>query len=120
MATYKQPCIYCGEFIERDCRFCDNCGSTSPFGFNCPTCLKEVQRGKALCSGCGRPLTVVCPLCGGNTFAGAVKCDACGKLLTLACENKRCGQMQFFENTKCTACGKPIKDAKKRLIKGSK
>jgi len=120
MATYQQPCTHCGDMIERDSRFCPKCGSTNPFVFLCPNCLKIVQRGFAVCSGCGRPLSTECPFCGGQTFAGCSKCDACGKSLMLQCENKKCGQKQFFENTKCTACGKPIKNKKDFIKKGGK
>ena len=107
MATYKQPCIHCGEFIERDSRLCSRCGSRSPFGYSCPSCLKTVERNQALCSGCGKPLNITCPYCGQTTFVSE-KCGVCGKSLMIACENKRCGQLQHFENKLCTACGKSI------------
>ena len=115
MAVYKEPCIHCGEFIGRDSKFCTKCGSRSPFGYHCPACLKPIERGDTLCSGCGRPLTVICPYCGGNTFAGSDKCGACGKTLMILCENSRCGEAQFFENKRCVACGKPIKKAKQQI-----
>ena len=115
MATYKQPCIHCGEMVERDSRLCPRCASRDPFGFHCPTCLKVIERGYALCPGCGRSLVAICPFCGAQTFAGSEKCDACGKLVMIRCENNRCGELQFFENTKCTACGKAIKKAKKQI-----
>ena len=109
MATYKQPCIRCGEMIERDGHYCPKCGSRSPFGYHCPTCLKPIVRGDAICSGCDRALTVKCPFCSGSLFAGDEKCGSCGKSILIKCENKRCGELQFFENTKCTVCGKKIK-----------
>jgi len=115
MATYKQPCIHCGEFVERDAHNCPRCGSRSPFGFQCPTCLKPIERGYAVCSGCGRQLATVCPYCGGLTFAGAERCDNCGQTLMIYCENKRCNELQFFENKNCTACGKPIKNAARQI-----
>jgi RNA polymerase subunit RPABC4/transcription elongation factor Spt4 len=115
MATYKQPCINCGEMIERDSRFCARCGSNSPFGSQCPTCFKPIMRGNVVCSGCGRPLTILCPICNRQTFVGEDRCDACGKSLMIRCENKLCGGLQFFENTKCTLCGKTIKKAKKQI-----
>jgi len=108
MATYKQPCIHCNQFIERDSRFCPKCGSHSPFGYLCPACLKPVGRGDAACSGCGRPLYIVCPSCQKQTFVDE-RCDACGTSLMKLCKNPRCGQLQFFENAKCTACGKKLK-----------
>jgi len=118
MASYKQPCTNCGEMIERDSRFCPKCASRAPFGVLCPACLKPIKRGDAVCSGCGRMLTIACPFCSGQTFVGGGNCDACGKLIMIKCENKRCGEFQFFENTKCTVCGKVIKDGRKRLLKG--
>ena len=108
MATYKQACIHCGTLTDRDARFCPTCGSHSPFVYLCPTCLREIQKGQALCAGCGRQLFITCPLCGGRTFVQE-KCEVCGASLTIRCPDKRCGAYQFFENEKCTACGKKIK-----------
>lgn len=108
MATYKQPCIQCNAFIERDSRFCPSCGSHSPFGYACPACLRPIEKGSRICAGCGRPLYVACPSCGKQTFVQE-KCEHCGVSLMRSCPNKRCGVQQFFENTKCTACGKKIK-----------
>ena len=108
MALYKQPCIHCGTFLEADARHCVGCGSMSPFGYVCPDCLRPVQKGQLLCSGCGGHLYTVCPFCGGRTFVQE-RCECCGQGLMVRCENRRCGVLQFFENTKCTACGKKIK-----------
>ena len=115
MVTYKQPCIHCGEMVERDARLCPRCASHSPFGYQCPACLRPIERGDAVCSGCGRPLMTTCPYCGMGTFIGAEKCDQCGQSLMVVCENKRCENLQFFENTKCTVCGKPIKKAARQI-----
>lgn len=112
MAFYKQPCIHCGEYIERDARFCPACGSHSPFGYLCPACLRLVKKGDQFCAGCARPLYVPCPVCGGKTFVQE-KCEQCGSSLLIRCQNKRCGAMQFFENTKCTVCGAKIKHTNK-------
>ncbi len=107
MATYKQPCVHCGTFIDGDVRVCPACLSKSPFGYSCPTCLKPIQKGVAICSGCGRPLYVNCPACGQLTFVQE-RCEKCGSGMMVLCENKRCGVPQFFQNTKCTACGHKI------------
>ena len=108
MATYKQPCIHCGTFIDRDARFCLNCASRSPFGYQCPTCLSAIQREQFICGQCGRSLVVACPHCGEQTFVDA-HCERCRGSLLIPCKNPRCGDMQFFQSTKCTACGKKIK-----------
>ena len=108
MATYKQPCVHCGEFIERDSRTCVKCDSRSPFGYHCPTCLREIEKGQSACYGCTRPLAVTCPNCKQLTFADE-RCENCGAGLMMHCTNPRCGELQFFENIKCTACGKKIK-----------
>jgi hypothetical protein len=67
-----------------------------------------VEKGQAVCSGCGRPLCVTCPTCKAQTFAGE-RCGTCGAGLMIHCTNPRCGELQFFETVKCTACGKKIK-----------
>lgn len=112
MAFYKQPCIHCGRFIEKDARFCPYCQSGSPFGYLCPSCLNPIEKGQRVCSSCGRSLYINCPKCGKQTFVQE-RCEACGTSLMILCQNPRCGVMQFFENTKCNACGKKIKPAKK-------
>lgn len=112
MAFYKQPCIHCGTFIDRDVRVCPACGSLSPFGYLCPACLHPVKKGELFCAGCGRALYVSCPVCGSKTFVQE-KCEQCGASLLVRCQNNRCGAMQFFENTKCTLCGAKMKYADK-------
>ena len=107
MATYKQPCIHCKEFIERDARFCSKCASRNPFGYSCPVCLRDIKKEQKLCEGCGSSLYTACPSCRQQTFK-AERCEGCGESLMKKCEYKRCGEMQFFENVKCTACGKKI------------
>ncbi len=108
MAFYKEPCIHCGQLIDADSHFCTKCGSHSPFCYNCPSCLRVIQKGDAVCPGCGRPLYIQCPHCNGTTFVQD-NCEQCGKSLMVQCESKRCLQLQFFQNMKCTACGKKIK-----------
>jgi len=108
VATYKQPCIHCGEWLERDARFCPKCGSYFPFGYACPHCLRDVRKDYQICPGCGRALYIACPHCGGRTFVQEY-CECCRKTLMVQCSSKRCGAMQFFENERCTACGKKLK-----------
>lgn len=107
MATYKQPCLHCRTFIERDSRFCPACGSGSPFGYICPTCRSPIGKEQKVCSSCGRQLRVICPYCGKETFVGE-ECEHCKGSLMKICPNPRCGERQFFQNVKCTACGKRL------------
>jgi len=111
MATYKQPCIHCNTLVDRDARFCPACGSHNPFGYQCPSCLRDIGKDQRVCAGCGRPLYIPCPVCGELTFVQET-CEACGASLMKQCNNKRCGVLQFFENTKCTVCGKKLKKHK--------
>jgi predicted amidophosphoribosyltransferase len=115
MATYKQPCIKCGEMLEKDSRFCGKCGSNAPFGHLCPFCLRPANRDYTKCPGCGQLMMTTCPLCKGQTFRGNESCDKCGKSLMIKCMDKRCGVLQYFEVTKCTACGKAIKKGSEQL-----
>ncbi|MDD2503792.1 MAG: zinc ribbon domain-containing protein [Clostridia bacterium] len=112
MAAYKHPCIHCGTYINWDSRYCPSCQSGSPFGYLCPSCLRPVEKGQPVCSGCGRALYVNCPSCSVPTFVQE-KCEHCNEALMISCNNPRCGVMQFFENKKCTACGKKIKNNRK-------
>jgi len=115
MATYKQPCIQCGELIDRNSHVCPKCTSRNPFGYHCPNCLKSIERGQVVCFGCSRNLYTICPFCNGQTFIGSERCDSCGRILMIQCENKRCGSLQFFENEKCTVCGKQIRNGRKQI-----
>lgn len=114
MATYKKPCLHCKTMIDGDARFCPACASSTPFGYNCPACLKEISPNDAVCAGCGRRLWIPCAICGSQIFVGGDTCGSCGASLKIMCQNPRCGQLQFFLNTKCTACGKKIKTDRKR------
>jgi len=108
MATYKQPCIRCGTLVDTAERLCPTCGSRSPFGYECPTCDHVIQKDQQVCPGCGRALHVKCPYCAALTFTQDT-CEACGRNLMVQCDNKRCGEMQFFQNVTCTDCGHKIK-----------
>ena len=114
MATYKQNCIHCGTLVDRDALFCPTCGSNSPFGYLCPTCLRQIDKGQMVCAGCGRQLYIICPICGGRTFVQE-RCEMCGAVLMFKCPGRNCGVSQFFENEKCTACGKKFKPKDKIL-----
>ena len=113
MAGYKIPCIHCNTMIDSEARMCIGCGSSNPFGYSCPVCLKEVQKGQMQCDGCFSPLYVNCPHCMKMTFVEE-RCEHCKAGLMVRCENQRCNAMQFFTNTKCTACGKKMKPKVRR------
>ena len=96
MAFYKKPCMHCGQLIDADSRFCTKCGSHSPFCYSCPTCLREIQKGDAVCPGCGRTLYIFCPHCGERTFVQET-CEKCAKSLMVPCSNARGLQLRVFQ-----------------------
>ncbi len=55
MASYKQTCIHCGMLVDRDVRVCSACGSRSPFGYLCPSCLRPRRKGAAPLCGLRAP-----------------------------------------------------------------
>ncbi|MDO4565285.1 MAG: zinc ribbon domain-containing protein [Clostridia bacterium] len=107
MATYKKPCLHCGQLIDGAASFCPSCGSRSPFGYLCPKCKARIDKTQRACVSCGRLLYIECPHCKQPTFVQD-SCERCGKSLMKQCRNKRCLDMQFFENKTCTSCGKKL------------
>jgi predicted RNA-binding Zn-ribbon protein involved in translation (DUF1610 family) len=114
VASYKKACIHCGRLVDPDARVCPGCGSRSPLAWRCPTCLKEVMPQDVVCNGCGRSLIVACPHCHQQTRTNE-RCDKCGQSLLIQCQNKRCGDLQFFDQTRCNACGKKLEPGKFNL-----
>ena len=60
MPTYKHPCPYCGQFIDRAVAACPFCGVMEPFSpKRCQNCRRIVED----------PAWVVCPGCGQSLVA---------------------------------------------------
>ena len=60
MPTYKHPCPYCGQFIDRAVSGCPFCGVMEPFSpKRCQNCRRIVED----------PAWVVCPGCGQSLVA---------------------------------------------------
>ena len=108
MASYKQPCMYCGKFIQTDAVACPYCGAADPMALRCPVCREEIEKDYIKCPSCGFSLRLACPACGKTTFAGET-CEFCGASLMIECQRKKCGQKQPYTMEKCIRCGKPIK-----------
>jgi RNA polymerase subunit RPABC4/transcription elongation factor Spt4 len=57
MPTYKHPCPYCGQYIDRVVAACPFCGQVDPFApKRCKSCRRVVED----------PAWVVCPSCGAS------------------------------------------------------
>ncbi|MDR0983630.1 MAG: zinc ribbon domain-containing protein [Ruminococcus sp.] len=106
MATYKQPCINCGEFIDRNSNYCPKCQTANPFVFQCAFCKRQIEQGDKICGGCGKSLSIFCPKCGEELFA-TLNCVKCGEKL-IYCTNPKCGALNSFQNKKCEVCKKKI------------
>ncbi len=60
MPTFKHPCPYCGQLIDRAVAVCPYCGIAEPFSpKRCPSCRKIVEDPAwKMCPSCGASLTV--------------------------------------------------------------
>ena len=50
----KNVCISCGALVDRDAKFCDNCGA--PMKKICPKCGTDNSATAKFCDNCGAPL----------------------------------------------------------------
>lgn len=79
----KFACSKCGAALPVGAKFCLECGekvAVSVDSMVCPSCGKNVQRGK-FCPECGYKFVIVCPKCGATLIPGAKFCPECGEKL---------------------------------------
>ena len=87
-------CESCGEQVDEDDLYCNNCGAKMPVKVLpgmvlCPHCNKAVKEGIRFCSNCGKPMEEeekkpikVCPCCGYTTEdMDQIFCEKCNRRL---------------------------------------
>lgn len=85
-------CEACGEQVDEDDLYCNNCGAKMPVKVLpgmvlCPHCNKAVKEGIRFCSNCGKPMEEeeqkprkVCPCCGYTTEdMDQIFCEKCNR-----------------------------------------
>ena len=120
-------CPECGDQVDDDALFCNNCGAKMPVKLMpgmvlCKHCNKAVREGIRFCTNCGKPMIEEeapkvkrCPSCGFETEdMTKMFCDECGRRLE-GDENEE--EVKAKEEKKepiqkvCTSCGFRIFDA---------
>lgn len=120
-------CESCGEQVDEDDLYCNNCGAKMPVKVLpgmvlCPHCNKAVREGIRFCTNCGKPMeeedkppVKVCPACGFTTEdMDKMFCDNCNR--RLIAEGVDPEEEEKPEDKKpthkvCPACGFKIFDA---------
>ena len=49
-------CPICGSPVEKDSKFCSNCGAKFEVGLKCPKCGSPFEKGDEFCTNCGNKL----------------------------------------------------------------
>lgn len=126
-------CEECGEQVDEDDLYCNNCGAKMPVkllpGMElCPHCNKAVKAGIHFCTNCGKPMieekkppVKVCPSCGFTTEdMNKIFCDKCNR--RLECdgeepEEKKKKKAKVATKKVCPACGFSVYDAETMFCK---
>lgn len=120
-------CESCGEQVDEDDLYCNNCGAKMPVKVLpgmvlCPHCNKAVKEGIRFCSNCGKPMeeeekppVKVCPGCGFTTEDMSKDfCDKCNRRLVaegVDPEEEEKPEDKVPTHKVCPACGFKIFDA---------
>ncbi|MNO18780.1 Double zinc ribbon [compost metagenome] len=93
-------CNRCGSPLQKDSKFCANCGDKY---FACPTCGTDNDESSVECVKCHSPLPKQCPSCRQIQMGDAKFCGNCGENLALQCKN--CGHEVKPKQKFCLECG---------------
>lgn len=120
-------CECCGEQVDEDDLYCNNCGAKMPVkllpGMElCPHCNKAVRAGIRFCTNCGKPMqeeekpkVKECPSCGFTTEdLDMVFCEKCNRRLVMEGgeeEEATVVEEKLPVHKVCPACGFKIFDA---------
>ena len=120
-------CETCGEQVDEDDLYCNNCGAKMPVkvlpGMElCPHCNKAVRAGIRFCTNCGKPMqeeekpkVKECPSCGFTTEdLDMVFCEKCNRRLVMEGGDPEEETVEVEKQPThkvCPACGFKIFDA---------
>ena len=120
-------CEECGEQVDEDDLYCNNCGAKMPVKLLpgmvlCPHCNKAVKEGIHFCTNCGKPMVEekkapvkTCPSCGFTTEdMSKIFCDKCNRRLETEGgepEEEKAAEAKVPVKKVCPACGFTIFDA---------
>ena len=104
-----KKCPKCNAEINKDTRFCGECGSDTTIKveknseIKCSACRVELTKNTKFCPDCGKKYNP-CPNCKGDMPDGATTCPVCNESLPKKCPG--CGNNIFNKNSKfCSECG---------------
>ncbi len=111
----EKDCIYCGNSINSDAKFCHFCGKSQEK--DCPVCLKKISVTAKFCRFCGTDLETLinCPNCSEKIKPTATFCRWCGTVINdenlIECQNcsKKIRPSALF----CHWCGAEITQPEK-------
>ena len=119
-------CECCGEQVDEDDLYCNNCGAKMPVKIMpgmelCPHCHKAVRAGIRFCTNCGKPMqeeekpkVKECPSCGFTTEdLDMVFCEKCNRRLVMEggdTEEEQKAEGIVPIHKVCPACGFKIFD----------
>ena len=85
-ARQQVKCPDCGGVVDKDAKFCPNCGHQLMVFDQCVNCGKNLSPNARFCPRCGhpadeKPASKKCPNCGTENLPGASFCNQCGERL---------------------------------------
>jgi membrane protease subunit (stomatin/prohibitin family) len=96
-------CSSCGGAIEKNTKFCPECGRKI---VHCPNCGNDIADCENKCSACNYVKPRTCPDCGAEISANAKFCPECGKVLSRLCP--KCKTPIEGEQKFCPECGEKL------------
>ncbi len=103
-SNVKIKCSKCESTLNREVKFCPECGKK----YNpCPECGADLDEGAILCGFCGYEFPKKCPECGVQLSQNAKFCPECGYSLLKKCP--KCGNVIEGTPNFCPECGERLR-----------
>lgn len=111
-STSESVCPKCGAHVERDMKFCEECGN--PLGV-CPHCHKQIDSDLALCPYCGNPIHLEqCTFCNAYLDEDDKFCPECGNSRKgIVCPECKTLNFRSF----CRNCNTPLNEMAHKMVK---